>query len=64
MVPRIPQPSQPPSMGGSVEGVLVFHRPGPAPGTVSLVVVLGIGGGGFWPALGAVAAAPGAQGTL
>lgn len=51
-------------MGASVEGVLVFHCPGPAPGTVSLVVVLGTGGGGLWPALGAVAAAPGAQGTL
>lgn len=53
-----------PSTGGSVEGVLVFHCPGPAPGTVSLVVVLGTGGRGLRPALGAVAAAPGALGTL
>lgn len=53
-----------PSTAGSVEGVLVFHRPGPAPGTVSLVVVLGTGGSGLRPVLGAVAAAPGAQGTL
>lgn len=59
-----PPAIQPPGMGSSVEGVLVFHCPGPAPGTVSLVVVLGTGSGGLWPALSTVAAAPGAQGTL
>lgn len=55
---------QPPGTGGLVEGILVFHRPGPAPGAVSLVVVLSTGGRGLRPALGATAAAPRAQGTL
>lgn len=50
--------------GGSVEGILVLHRPRPAAGTVGIVVVLGAGGWGLRPALGAVAAAPGAQGAL
>lgn len=54
----LPPPCSP-QHGGSVEGILVFHRPGPAPGTVSLVVVLGTGGRRLRPALGAVAAAPG-----
>lgn len=59
-----PYPPTIPPLRGSVEGVLVLHCPGPTAGTVSIMVVLSAGGRGLWPALSAVAAAAGAQGSL
>lgn len=53
-----------PPLRGSVEGVLVLHCPGPTAGTVSIVIVLSAGGSRLRPALSAVAAAAGAQGSL